>query len=388
MEPFIFYPKTKIIFGEGVSKDIASYFSQYKKVLLVYGQKHFIRSGLNKIIKNSLDLHGISYIECGGISPNPDISYVEKGLEISKGEGVEAIVAIGGGSVIDVAKCIAVNLASKGFDPLRFNKKKEEAKASLPVIAIPTIASAGSECSDSCVISSYKDNFKSGFNSDVIRPFMAIEDPLLTLDVSLFQTGCGLIDSMMHSLERYFEEGDSPVADCLALAVVKQLYQAGISLRNNLHDVKARSSHLLLSSFAHNGLTGVGKIQSFVIHPLEHAVSAFYPDIAHGEGIAILFPAWAKVTFARNQKKLALLGKEVFQVVSNNEEEAAIMCINSWKEFASSFSLRGSLKECGVKEEDLSCFANQVTGSGTRAVGRCHQALSKEECEKIYRASY
>ncbi len=387
MEEFSFYPRTKIIFGEGVSSDIGQYLSSWKRVLLLYGEKHFVSSGLRKIVLNSLDLHGISYIEYGGITPNPDISHVENILSFIKNNPVDCLLAIGGGSVIDVAKCVAANLGKIG-DPLRFNKKEEVLSSAYPVIAIPTIASAGSECSDSCVISSYKEDFKGGFNSDFIRPVLAIEDPVLTYHVSLFQTGCGIIDSMAHSLERFFEDGDSEIGDDFALTVIKRLYDAGNKLIGDLQDKKARAEALLLSSLSHNGLTGIGKVQSFVVHPLEHAVSACYPTIAHGEGIAIIFSSWAKYTFAKNLNKLALLGRTLLNLSHEEKEEQAIMFLSAWEKLAKSFSLRTSLKECGIKKEDIHRFALMVTKDGTRTVGRLTQSLSIKDCEAIYRLAY
>ncbi len=291
MIDFSFVSPTRIIFGKDKENEIGRILKEYgfSRVLLVYGKGSVIKSGLLAKTASNLDENSIFHVELSDIPANPTRDYPLKGVEIARKNKIDCILAIGGGSVIDTAKSIGVGYYYDG-DPFDFNLKLATPKKSLPVAVILTIASAGSESSNSCVIQDNDTKIKQGFNSDLIRPLFVIEDPLLTYSVPPFQTACGIADMMMHSLERYFNEsGPYELSDDWALSLVKKVMEAGKAAYKNPNDYDARAALMLFSSLSHDGLTSIGKKSVFVVHPLEHALSGYKQSITHGAGIAVCY---------------------------------------------------------------------------------------------------
>jgi alcohol dehydrogenase len=386
MIDFDFINPTRIIFGHQSENKVADILLGYgwKKVLLVYGGGSIKKSGLYDKVIGLLDEKGIGHCELSGVTPNPDKSLVVKGVGIARDNHVDGLLAIGGGSVIDVAKSIGVSFFYEG-DPFDFNLHKVAPKKTLPVGVILTIASAGSESSNSCVISDYGAHFKQGFNSDLIRPLFAIEDPELTFSVSPYQTAVGIADIMMHSMERYFNaSGEYQLSDDWALYLCKNVMEAGKAALKNPADYEARAALMLDSSLSHDGLTNLGKKAPFVIHPLEHALSGLKKEVTHGAGIAICYLGWARYVYKLEPAKFARLAHVLFLIDSSNDEDSAIMGINAMKDFYVSIGMPTSLKEVGISAQDLPVLANLATGNGTRAVGCCPQPLDKKAVEAIY----
>jgi alcohol dehydrogenase YqhD (iron-dependent ADH family) len=332
-----------------------------------------------------LDEARISHHELSGITPNPDRSFVVMGREIVKKEGCDALLAIGGGSVIDVAKAISVSVFYDG-DPFDFNLKKVQPSQHLPVGVILTIASAGSESSDSCVISNNATHIKQGFNNVMVRPLFAIEDPELTYSVSAYQTAAGIADIMMHSLERYFNESDTnQLADDWALDLCHNVMVAGLKSLQNPTDYDARASLMLDSSLSHDGLTSIGKKSVFVVHPLEHALSGYKKEVTHGAGIAICYLGWSRYVYEKAPEKFAKLARRLFNINVEDDKKAAIMGINAMKDFYLSIGMPTSLREVGITKSDLPILANLASGNGTHVIGCCPQSLNQQDIEAVYR---
>jgi len=387
MIDFDFVMPTRIIFGHQSEDKIGTILSGYgfKNVLIVYGGGSIKRNGLLQKVLACLDQNGIAYHELSGITPNPDKSFVIQGRAIAKKENCDALLAIGGGSVIDVAKAISVSLYYEG-DPFDFNLKKVTPSKRLPLGVILTIAAAGSESSDSCVISNNDTQIKQGFNSVLVRPLFAIEDPELTYSVSPYQTAAGITDIMMHSMERYFNESDDDqLADDWALDLCHNVMVAGLKSLQNPTDYGARAALMLDSSLSHDGLTGIGKKFSFVVHPLEHAVSGFNKDVTHGAGIAICYLGWSRYVYEKAPAKFAKLARKLFNINVEDDKKAAIMGINAMKDFYLSIGMPTSLREVGITELDLPRLADLASGNGTRVVGCCPQSLNKQDIEAVYR---
>jgi alcohol dehydrogenase YqhD (iron-dependent ADH family) len=387
MIDFDYVLPTRIIFGHKSEEKIAEVLLGYgfKSVLLVYGGGSIVRNGLYQKVVALLDKASIAHAELSGITPNPDKSFVIRGKALVQKHHCDCLLAVGGGSVIDVAKAIGVSLYYEG-DPFDFNLHKAKPSKTLPVGVILTIAAAGSESSDSCVISDDATGIKQGFNSSLIRPLFALEDPELTYSVSPYQTAAGITDIMMHSMERYFNESDgNQLADDWALDLCKNVMIAGKKALQNPSDYDARAALMLGSSLSHDGLTGLGKKFSFVVHPLEHAVSGYKKDVTHGAGIAICYLGWAKYVYLKAPAKFAKLARKLFNITVEDDKKAAIMGVNAMKEFYLSIGMPTSLKEVGINEIDLPKLAGLASGNGTRVVGCCPQSLSEQDIEAVYR---
>ncbi|MDD4154190.1 MAG: iron-containing alcohol dehydrogenase, partial [Bacilli bacterium] len=272
MLDFNFVSPTKLFFGREKEKDVGAIIKSFgfKKILFHYGTGSIKASGLFDKIVDSLKNSGIEYVELGGVRVNPTHSLVRAGVYLAQKEQIDMILAVGGGSVIDSAKSIAVGYYYDG-DPFDFNLHKAQPKKALPVGVVLTIAAAGSELSASCVISNDETNVKSGFNTDLNRPLFAICNPELTYSVSKYQTGCGIVDIISHSFERYFSPSEhKELSDEFALSVIRHVIEVGKRAIDNPKDYDARASLMLASTFSHNGITGLGKKTSMPIHYLAH----------------------------------------------------------------------------------------------------------------------
>jgi alcohol dehydrogenase YqhD (iron-dependent ADH family) len=386
MIDFDFVNPTRIIFGKNSEDKIGSVLSSYhfKRVLLIYGGGSIKKSGLYDKVISKLDEEGIFHVEMGGVTPNPDVKYSRLGVGIARDNQVDCLLAIGGGSVVDCAKSIGVSYYYDG-DPFDFNTYKVEAKKCLPIGVILTIASAGSESSNSCVISNSETNVKQGFNNDLVRPLFAIEDPLLTYSVSPYQTAAGITDIMMHSLERYFNVSDEmQLADEWALSLIKNVMDAGKIVMKDPTNYDARATLMLDSSLSHDGLTSLGKKSAFVVHPLEHALSGYKSDITHGAGIAICFLGWAKYVVKKIPAKFARLETLLFNKSSESEEKTAIMFITDLRDFYLSIGMPTKFSDVGLTKKDIAPLANLATRNGTHVIGYYPQPLDRQAIIDIY----
>ena len=288
MNNFTFYAPTKVVFGKGTESQVGALVAAQncKKVLLHYGSGSVKKTGLLDRVKKSLDESGISYVELGGVVPNPRLSLVREGIALCKKEGVDFLLAVGGGSVIDSAKAIGYGCAND-FDVWDIFERKNQPKACLPVGVVLTIAAAGSEMSNSAVITNEDGWKKRGSNSDTCRPKFAIMNPELTMTLPEYQTMCGSTDILMHTMERYFtSQGNMELTDSIAEGLMRTVISNTKILLKNPKDYDARAEIMWASSLSHNDLTGLGNGgNDFASHRLEHELGGMF-DVAHGAGLA------------------------------------------------------------------------------------------------------
>ena len=388
MNDFEFISPTKIYFGNNKEELIGHICLDggYKRVYIVIGQGSVKRNGLLKRVTDSLDKSGIKYQILEGVRPNPTIDLCHKGIKEAQVFTPNLILAIGGGSVIDTAKNIAVGYFYAG-DSFDFNLHKAKPKKALPIGVILTIAASGSELSNSCVIQDDERQVKMGFNEDIVRPVFAIENPKLTYSVSKVQTAYGIVDIMMHTLERYFHaSSDNEPADGFAEALLKSVVNAARVVVKNPTDYDARSVLMLMSSFSHNGLTSIGKKALLFVHQLEHAVSGVYPDVAHAAGLAVLFPAWAKYYVNYDTDKFDKLARNVFDLHKANKLENAKAGIKEIEKLFALLEMPKTFKDLGINNPDIELLTNIVTNKGARVIEHPKKNMDKEVVETIFKS--
>ena len=386
MKNFEFVSPTKIYFGPGKENDVGSILKDFgaSRVLIVIGKNSVIKSGLLERVVVSLGKASIPFELLRGVRANPTFDLVEEGLSIIRTHKIDFILAIGGGSVIDTAKCIAVNFYHNG-GVKDINLHKAAPTKALPVGVILTISAAGSELSNSCVIQDDATGIKVGFNSDLVRPVFAIENPELTYSLPKEQIAYGVVDILMHTLERYFSESDKyELADEFALGLIKNVLEVGLLAYQNPTNYEYQSALMLASSLSHNGLTSIGKKYYMPVHQLEHPLSGTFPHIAHGLGLAILFPAWCKYYYKYDIDKFTTLGERVFDIYSGDKEQDALATISAFEEYFARMDLPNKLSDLGVKKEDIESLVNKVTNNNTRTVYHHTKPINDEVARKIY----
>jgi len=350
MDNFVFSNPTRIIFGKGVESEIGMEAGKVsKRVLLHFGSGSAERSGLLAKVRESLAKSGVEVIELGGVQPNPRVSLVREGLALCRSARVSFIVAVGGGSVIDSAKAIAVGVPYAG-DVWDFYDWKSVPDRALGVGVVLTIPASGSESSNSSVISNADRELKRGLNSEMIRPVFALMNPELTYTLSPFQTACGAADIMAHVMERYFTNTrDTDLTDRLCEAVLRSVIaQAPVALAKP-SDYAARAEILWAGSQAHNGLLGTGREGDWASHAIEHELSALY-DVAHGAGLAAVFPAWMKAVFRHDVARFAQFATRVWGVEEDfrDPEKTALEGIARMEAFFRSIGLAVRLPGLGI----------------------------------------
>ncbi len=329
---FDFICPTKIYFrNEGVNL-IGEIIEQYhfKKVYMIYGGSSLKKMGAYDKIIASLREHHIDFIEYSGISVNPDIEDVRKMVEDVKVYQPELILAVGGGSVLDSAKSVAHGYYYDG-DPLDFNKHLVQPLHALPVATILTLVASGSEMSDSCVISDRKHNFKSGFNSPTNYPLFSLMDPSLTLTVPPYQIGVGLADMFCHSFERFFSpSSEFEPSDDFALAIMRNIVNVSSRVISSPTDMEGKRAMMICGTLAHNGFTNYGKGKMFIVHKAEHILSGYYPQLTHGQGIALLMVPYLEVNKRKYKEKIQRLGHFVFDMKINASVNQVILRLQEW----------------------------------------------------------
>ncbi len=317
MENFIYETPTKVYFGKGEELNVGRIIKDFapSKVLLHYGGKSAEASGLLSRVRQCLSAEGLSFVELGGVVPNPELGLVREGIALCRREGVDFVLAVGGGSVLDSAKDIANGVANPEIDVWDFSLGKAKPARTLRKGAILTIAAAGSEMSCSCVITNPATKEKRGYNHPCNRMDFAIENPELTFTVSPYQTACGIVDIGLHTIERYFCAGSGTwLTDALAEAVVKTVFEAGRECLRNPTDYAARANMMWASSLAHNGLTQCGRNTQLIVHQFEHEVSGLYPQVAHGAGLAAIWCSWARYVYHANIPRWLQYASRVWNV--------------------------------------------------------------------------
>lgn len=389
MENFAYYTPTKVVFGKDEEKNVGKLAKDFgaKKVLIHYGGGSAVRSGLIDRIKTSLSEENIAFVELGGVKPNPRLSLIYEGIKLAKENGIDFILAVGGGSVIDSAKGIGYGVANPDIEDvwdLYIGKKKTQKCA--PIGVVLTIAAAGSEMSSGSVVTKEDEQLKRSYGCDNARPKFAIMNPELTYTLPKYQIACGVVDIMMHTMERYFSPvGNLELTDKIAEGLLRTMLKYGKLSLENPNNYEARAEIMWASSLAHNGLTGCGGIGDWSTHQLEHDLGGVY-DIAHGAGLAAVWGSWARYVYKENPRRFAQFAENVFGIEKiGTDEEMAIKGIEAMENFYKEIEMPISISETGINlsDEDVEMLAEKCSNNGTRYIGS-FKKLFKEDMAKIY----
>ncbi len=386
---FTYYTPTKVVFGNDAETQVGSLIQEQncKKVLVHYGSGSAIRSGLLDRIIDSLERANIGHVLLGGVVPNPRLSKVHEGIELGRKEGIDFILAVGGGSVIDSAKAIGYGLFHGG-EVWDFYCQKRSITGCMPIGAVLTIAAAGSEMSNSAVITNEDGDLKRGTNSEYSRPKFAILNPLLTYTLPTYQTMSGAVDIMMHTIERYFQSGDSMhLTDEIAEGLLRTVVHFARILKDKPDDYEGRANLMWASSLSHNGLTGAGNSArgDWAPHQLEHELGGMF-DVAHGAGIAAIWGTWARYVYMSKPERFARFGEKVFAVKQTGDaDKDALAAIVAMENFFRSIGMPTNLKELGIEptKGQLEELTEKCTFFGTRTLGSV-MVLGKREIHDIY----
>ena len=389
MKNFTLYTPTRIVFGKEVEKETGRLAKEQgaSKVLIVYGGGSIIKSGLLKSVQESLQKEGIAYTELAGVKPNPRMSLAREGVGKAISFGADLILAVGGGSSIDTAKAIAIGAANEGIDLREFWSGKEAITKVLPVGAVLTIAAAGSEMSDSAVLTNEETGKKGGVNTDLVRPRFAVKNPELTYTLPKYQLTCGIVDIFMHTIERYFTPEDgNELTDEIAEGLLRTLIRNGLKAVEQPKDYDALSEIMWCGSLSHNNLTGLGRPKDFACHKLGHEIGGMF-DEAHGATLSAVWGSWARYVYQLDIERFANYGKKVWNIELDKAEEAAIAAIEKTEEFFRALDMPVSIGELfiGVQpDEVLKKMAESATKGGTVKLG-CFKRLDMQDMYEIYK---
>ena len=388
-----YFTPTHVYFGRETEKLAGKVLKELKvkKVLLHYGSGSAEKSGLLGVVRASLKENGIEFVELGGVRPNPRLSLARKGIEICKTQGIDFILAVGGGSVLDSAKCIGYGTAYDG-DVWDFYCGKQVPTKIVPVGAVLTLSATGSEMSNSSVITSDEvtPNDKFGCNTNLGRPVFALMNPELTYSVSKYQTGSGSTDIMMHTLERFFHNGPNlELTDEIAAGLLRTVITNTKKALENPNDYDARANLMWAGSLSHNGLTHMGFESGgdWACHRLEHELSAVY-DVAHGAGLSAIWSSWARYVKHTCPERFARLGKLVYGIEDKDEDKAADLTINAFEKTFQEFGMPVRISGLGIDATDDVCrmLADKASLKGAKTLGN-FQILKTEDMYQIFKAA-
>ncbi len=389
MKDFNYYAPTEVVFGEKSEEQVARLVKKYggTKVLVHYGGQSAIRSGLLVKIIGLLQEAGIDFVKLGGVVPNPRLSLAQKGIELCRREGVDFILAVGGGSVIDSSKCIAYGVPYEG-NVWDFYQGKAKATAMLPLAAVLTIPAAGSEMSESSVITNEDGDVKLGYSNNLSRPKFAIMNPCRTFTLPPYQTAAGVTDMMMHTMERYFtKDDDMDLTTDLAEALLRSMKNAVFAVLKNPEDYRYRAQIMWGGSLMHNGLTGCGISDDWATHQLEHELSGMF-DVTHGAGLAAIWPSWARYVMHENVSRFVRFAVNVMDVPNDftDPEGTALKGIEAMERFYHAIGMPVNIKEligrditdAEIKEMTRKCSRDNKATCG------CLKVLEAKDMEAIY----
>ena len=385
MDNFTFLSPTEFIFGKDTENNCGRYVKKYggSKVLVHYGSGSAVRSGLIDKVKASLDKEGLGYVLLGGVQPNPKDTKVYEGIELGRKENVDFILSVGGGSVIDSSKAIALGVPYDG-DFWDFYGTGKPVEKALPIGVILTIAAAGSEGSGASVITKEEGKLKRDCGSDLLRSRFSILDPALTETLPSYQTACGATDIMAHVFERYFTNTkEVEITDRLCEAVLLTMVKETPRVIANPHNYEARANIMWAGMVAHNDIVGVGRSQDWNSHNIEHELSGLY-DVAHGAGLAVIMPSWMEFVCTHNVMRMAQMAVRVFgcEMDFEDPERTARQGIQAFRKFLVSIGMPINLKQLGAKEEDIPLLVSKLGLNGGRTGGYVN--LSEDDITEIY----
>lgn len=390
MKDFNFYAPTQVVFGRNAEPQVAKLIKKYggSKVLLHYGGSSAVKSGLLAEIENYLKTEGIEYISLGGVVPNPRLSLVYTGIELCRKEGIDFILAVGGGSVIDSSKAISAGMFYDG-DVWDLYLKKDVATKYLPIGCVLTIPAAGSEMSDGSVITKEEGGLKKDYGTDDFRCKFAIMNPERTTTLPAWQTACGVVDIMMHTMERYFSKHDEmETTDAIAEAILRTVKNYAPKVLANPDNYEYRAQIMWAGSLAHNGLTGCGTSGDWATHMIEHELSGMF-DVSHGAGLAAMWGSWARYTCKENISRFARFAVNVMGVAQNfrSVEETAEEGIKATEAFFRSIGMPTDIKTLIGKEisdAEIEEMADKCSDYGKNTTGTLKR-LTCDDLVNIYK---
>ena len=386
---FGYYTPTRVVFGKNTEDQVGRLVKEQncKKVLVHYGSQSAVKSGLLDRIYASLKEASIEYVSLGGVVPNPRISKAREGIELCRKEGVDFILAVGGGSVIDSAKAIGYGVACGG-DVWDFYSKKRIPTGCLPIGCVLTIAAAGSEMSNSSVLTNEEGWLKRGCNNDLCRCLFALMNPELTYTLPKYQTASGCVDILMHTMERYFNNNQSmDLTDHLCEALMRTVMMNGRILMQSPENYDARAEIMWAGSLSHNGLMGCGTDGGdWSCHQLEHELGGML-DVAHGAGLAAVWGSWARYVMDANVERFAQFACNVFEIPCGSDlKEAALKGIEAMEQFYRYMEMPTSVSDLGITltDEQIETLSYKCSFENTRTIGVVKK-LNMEDMANIYR---
>lgn len=391
MKDFNYYAPTQVVFGEHSEEQVAQLTKRYggTKVLVHYGGQSAVRSGLLDKICGLLREGGIDYQTLGGVVPNPRLSKVHEGIDLCRREKVDFILAVGGGSVIDSGKAIALGVANPDVDVWDIYMGKAAPKAALPIASVLTIPAAGSEMSESTVITNEDGDVKVGYSNDILRPKFAIMNPRRTFTLPPYQTAAGVTDMMMHTMERYFtKDDDMDFTTDLAEAVLRSMKNSVFAVLKNPEDYRHRAQIMWGGSIAHNGLTGCGVSDDWATHQLEHELSGMF-DVTHGAGLAAVWPSWARYVLKENVSRFVRFAVNVMDVPNDftDPEGTALRGIEAMERFYHAIGMPVNIHELigrDITDDEIREMVRKCSRDNTITRGQL-RVLKAEDMEAIYK---
>ncbi|MDL2205598.1 iron-containing alcohol dehydrogenase [Eubacteriales bacterium OttesenSCG-928-N13] len=391
MNGFTYFIPTRVEFGRQSLEKLADLLIKggHKQLLLHYGGESAKRSGLLDRVLKQVEKSGANYTALGGVNPNPKVELVREGVRLCKEKQIDFILAVGGGSVIDSAKAIALG-AKMDRDIWDVFERKCSPDQAVPIGCVLTIAAAGSEMAGGMVVSNAEKGLKRDYGSECLRPVFCIEDPTLTYSVSRWQTACGIVDILMHTMERYFSPTrNTELTDEIAEGLMRAVIRAGRVVCENPEDYEARATLMWASSLSQNDLTGMGRQADWATHQLEHDLSGMYDNVSHGAGLAVLFPAWARYVMDDDPERFCQFANKVWGLSDNCADRNALALggIQAAADYFAALGMPRTLKSFGVESDRLPEMAEKCSFSGTRTLGSVKK-LSCEDMLAIYRMAY
>lgn len=393
MQAFDFYCPTKIYFGKGAENRVGEAVKDFggTRVFLIYGGHSALKSGLIARLEQSLADAGIACESFGGVQPNPRLSHAREGVRRALAFGADFILGVGGGSCIDTAKAVAHGVANPDTDIWDFWSRKAVLTKTSKLGAVLTISAAGSETSDSAVLTNDETTLKRGLNTDLQRPLFAIMNPELTYTLPRFQVGCGVVDIMMHTLDRYFNPGcpTNRMTDEIAEGLLRTVIDAGRIAMQDSHDYEAMSEIMWAGSLSHDNLTGLGGVKDFSVHQFGHELSGLF-DAAHGATLSVMWPQWARYVVDAGPARFAHYGEAVWHLKrgeGESERSFALRAIDTTEEFFRSIDMPTTFTELGIgvlSEEQLRELTERCTFFRTRTVGK-FRPLDYDDILAVYR---
>ena len=390
MKDFMYYAPTEVVFGEQSEEQVAALVKKYggTKVLVHYGGQSAVRSGLLDKICGLLTEGGVPFVKLGGVVPNPRLSLAKQGIELCRKEGVDFILAVGGGSVIDSSKCIGYGVCMEG-DVWDVYLGKVTPVKMLPLAAVLTIPAAGSEMSESSVITNEDGDVKLGYSNNLSRPKFAIMNPRRTMTLPPYQTAAGVTDMMMHTMERYFtKDDDMDFTTDVAEAMLRSIKNAVFAVLKDPEDYRYRAQIMWGGSLMHNGLTGCGVDEDWATHQLEHELSGMF-DVTHGAGLAAMWPSWARYVMHENISRFVRFAVNVMDVPNDftDPEGTALRGIEAMERFYHAIGMPINIHELigrEITDEEITEMTRKCSRNYTATCGQL-KVLKAEDMEAIYK---